>query len=155
MHGCHGLRHWSATQPTIALSSGEAELGGMCKGASKLIGMHSMSTDLGFSFKLQMATDATAAMGMSRRLGIGRIRHLDTSMLWIQAKIRNGDIDLEKVLGKLNPADSLTKHLSGPEITEHMKRLGLVYEEGRAMSAPQIAQRAEDDQTLCPGGVSP
>ena len=32
LRGAHCLRHWSSTQPTVALSSGEAELGGNSKG---------------------------------------------------------------------------------------------------------------------------
>ena len=96
MHGCNCIRHWPATQPTIALSSGEADLSGMCKGASQLIGMHSISTDLGFTFELQMATDATEAMGITGRLGIGRVRHLDTRRCWVQTQFRNGGMDLEK-----------------------------------------------------------
>ena len=140
MRGKHCIKHWSATQPTIAISSGEAELGGMCKGASQLIGMQSISRELGFEFTLHMATDATAAIGMSRRLGIGRIRHLDTSLLRIQTKVRSGDIDLEKVPGKINPADALTKHISGPEIVDHMARINIVFEHGRAASAPQLVQ---------------
>ena len=66
MHGRHRIRHWSATQPTIALSSGDAGVGGMCKGASQLIGVQSISTYREFPFKLPMATDATAARGVSR-----------------------------------------------------------------------------------------
>ena len=31
MHGCHGIKTWSATQQVIALSSGEAEYYGMVK----------------------------------------------------------------------------------------------------------------------------
>ena len=46
MNGAHCIRHRPATHPTIALSSGEAELGGMCKGASQLIGMKRISHDL-------------------------------------------------------------------------------------------------------------
>ena len=103
MHGRHCIRHWSATQPSIALSPGEAELCGMRKGASQRIDMQRMSTDLSFSFNLQMATDATAAKGMSRRLGIGRTRHVDTSMLWIQ-KNRNGDIDLDQSPWHIDPS---------------------------------------------------
>ena len=30
--GHHLIKHWANTQPTISLSSGEAELGGICKG---------------------------------------------------------------------------------------------------------------------------
>ena len=78
-------------------------------------------------------------MGMARRLGVGKIRHLDTSLLWIQHKVRSGEVSLLKVLGTENPADALTKFLSGPDLKSHVLRMGLAYEEGRAGSAPQLA----------------
>ena len=139
MHGSHCVRHWSSTQPTIALSSGEAELGGLCKGAAQGIGLRSLAHDLGLSWTIKVYTDATAAMGMSRRLGVGKVRHLDTSLLWIQAKVRGGDVLMEKVLGADNPSDALTKHLAGPQLQQHLRRMGLVHEEGRADSAPAFA----------------
>ena len=91
------MRHWSSTQTTIALSSGESELAGIAKGIAHGIGLQSIATDLGISFSLQLRTDATAAMGMCRRLGIGKIRHLDTSLLWVQEKVRSGAVLPEKV----------------------------------------------------------
>ena len=84
MRGSHCIRHWSSTQATLALSSGEAELGGIAKGLSHAIGLRSIAADLGISLSLRVRTDATAAMGMARRLGIGKVRHLDTGLLWIQ-----------------------------------------------------------------------
>ena len=66
MRGTHCLRHWSSTQSTVALSSGEAELGGIAKGLSQGIGLRSMGADLGISLSLELCTDATAAMGMCR-----------------------------------------------------------------------------------------
>ena len=96
MYGQQRLRHWSATQPTLALSSGEAELGGLCKGGAQGIGLCSVGQDIGLDYALTMYTDATAAMGMSRRLGIGKIRHSDVSLLWIQSKVRSKEIDLQK-----------------------------------------------------------
>ena len=83
--------------------------------------------------------DATAAMGMTRRLGVGKVRHLDNSLLWIQAKVRGGDVLMEKVAGAENPADALTKHLSGPQLRQHLQRMSLVLEDGRAASAPAFA----------------
>ena len=139
MHGQHLLRHWSSTQTTIALSSGEAELGGLTRGAANGIGLRSIANDLGIQYKIQLHTDATAAMGMSRRLGVGKIRHLDTGLLWIQDKVRSGEVGLSKIPGPENPADSLTKYLSGPDLQKHMAKLNLVVEEGRAASAPQLA----------------
>ena len=138
MYGQHCLRHWSSTQPTISLSSGEAELTGICKTASQCIGLKSIATDLGLQRTILVKTDATAAIGMSRRLGIGKVRHLDTSLLWIQQKVRSGECPLEKVLGAENPADIMTKHVLGPTLREHLPRLGLRIESGRAVSAPAL-----------------
>ena len=79
-------------------------------------------------------------MGMARRLGIGKIRHLDTSLLWIQNKVRSGEVQMAKVLGTDNPADALTKNLLGPDLRKHVQKMGLVLEEGRAATAPKLAE---------------
>ena len=103
------------------------------------MGLRSIGADLGFDLPLILRTDATAAMGMARRLGIGKIRHLDTSLLWVQQQVRNGTVQLEKVLGTENPGDALTNHLSGPDLMGHVERMGLQYDEGRAESAPTFS----------------
>ena len=143
MYGTHCLRHWSTTQPTLALSSGEAELGGLCKGAAQGIGLRSVGSDLGLTYSLDMFTDATAAMGMSRRLGIGKLRHLDVSLLWIQGKVRSREITLTKNLGSQNPADALTKHVPGPLPKEHLDRMHLELQDGRPATAPQLMQNKD------------
>ena len=45
MRGAHLIKHWSATQKAITLSSGEAELGGVVKGAGEGLGLHSLGRD--------------------------------------------------------------------------------------------------------------
>ena len=110
----------------------------MCKGASHGIGLKNICVDLGFERTLLMRTDATAAIGMSRRLGVGKIRHLDTSLLWLQQKVRSGEVPIEKVPGVENPADALTKHLLGPALRSHLQRMNVVPEEGRAETAPTL-----------------
>ena len=65
MRGGHCIRHWSSTQTTIALSSGEAELGGIAKGVSHGLGLQSIATDLGIRLGLVLRTGATAAMAFS------------------------------------------------------------------------------------------
>ena len=139
MRGSHCVRHWSSSQPTIAVSPGEAELGGLCKGAANGIGMRSLAADLGITWSIKVFTDATAAMGMTRRLGVGKVRHLDTALLWIQSKVRGGDVGMEKVAGADNPADALTKYLPGPLLQQQYARMGLVHEEGRAKTAPAFS----------------
>ena len=83
-------------------------------------------------------TDATAAIGIARRRGLGKVRHLATADLWIQDRIRKKDFGLEKVPGCDNPADILTKNVGRDILLKHMNNLGLVYESGRAECAPSI-----------------
>ena len=63
----------------------------------------------------------------------------DTSLLWIQQKIKEKDIEVDKVLGTENPADCLTKHVDRATMLKHLTAMGLEYESGRADSAPQLA----------------
>ena len=70
-------------------------------------------------------SDATAAIGISRRRGLGKVRHLATADLWMQDRIRKGDFSLEKIAGADNPADMLTKHVARDLISKHMSTFGL------------------------------
>ena len=136
--GSHLIKHWSTTQSTVALSSAEAELTGISKGAAQGLGLQSIAKDLGIHLPLRIMSDATAAIGISRRRGLGKVRHLATADLWMQDRIRKGDFALDKMLGADNPSDMLTKHVTKDLISKHMVTLGLSYEDGRAESAPAI-----------------
>ena len=141
MVGAHCIKHWSTTQTTVALSSGEAELGGICKGSSIGLGLQALARDLGLDYSLEVRTDATAASGICRRRGLGRIRHLHTADLWVQDRIRKGDFALTKIPGNDNPADMLTKHISRDIMKKHMESIGVMSESGRADSAPTIEHK--------------
>eukprot|EP00969_Alexandrium_andersonii_P160859 7108674-Alexandrium_andersonii.AAC.1 len=80
--GSRAIKHWSTTQKTIALSSGEAELAGIVKGAAEGMGLVSVAQDLGIGAKLQVRADSSAAIGICRRSGIGRVRHLAVGQFW-------------------------------------------------------------------------
>ena len=138
MVGQHLIKAWSATQTTVALSSGEAELSGLVKGAAQAIGLQSVALDLGSEWSIMLRSDATAAIGMCRRRGLGKVRHLAVADLWIQDKVKCKELSIEKVLGTENPADLLTKYLDGPAQDGHVTRIGLTDEKGRASSAPKL-----------------
>ena len=138
MLGQHCVRHWSSTQSTLALSSAEAELHGIAKGSANALGFRSIAKDLGLDFTLLVLSDAAAAIGIVRRRGLGRIRHLDCTDLWIQEKIRMGDITVEKIPGSENLADALTKTLPRPLLIKMLSGMALVPEEGRPDAAPQL-----------------
>ena len=68
--GGHLIKSWSSSQPTIALSSGEAELYAIVKAASQAAGLVSMLCDFGFNTSATVHTDSTAAIGITHRRGL-------------------------------------------------------------------------------------
>ena len=152
MRGGHLLKHWSVTQKAITLSSGEAELGGVVKGAAEGIGLQSLARDLAIEVALQLYADSSAAIGICRRTGIGRARHLAVAQLWVQERLREKHFDLFKVWGPANPADLLTKYLPYSGISTHLQTVQAGQEEGRADSAPKVS--TEIQVWLSPPGKS-
>ena len=110
MLGRHCMKHWSSTQSSISLSSGEAEFAGVIRGAGQGLGYQALLKDVGVELPLRVWTDSSAAIGICSRQGLGKLRHLDTHTLWIQQAVRTKRVDLRKVDGECNPADILTKH---------------------------------------------
>jgi hypothetical protein len=146
LRGCHLIKHWAPTQKQITLSSGEAELGSVVQGLREGFGLRSIAADLGLAARVHLCTDSSAAQGICRRAGIGKVRHLATPQLWAQEKLRNKEFDLFKVAGENNPADAMTKHLERSVLDRHLRFMGLLRASGRPAAAPQLA--AEVDSTL-------
>ena len=130
------VKHWSKTQSTIALSSGEAELSGIGSGIAQALGVQSLAADMGWSLKPRVFSDATAAIGISKRRGLGKIRHLHTTDLWVQEQVRSERVELLKVLGTENPADAFTKYLDRATMEKSLKAMNCEFREGRAKAAP-------------------
>ena len=130
MFGSHYLKGWSKTQATRALSSAEAELYATVKASCEVIGMSSIYQDFGITIPGSVLGDANAALGMIRRKGIGKTRHIDTSFLWVQEKSASKEIKYGKIPGKDNPADLFTKFLSGDEIDKHMTAMDFEFKSG-------------------------
>ena len=87
MLGRHAVKHWSSTQQSISLSSGEAEFAGVIRGAGQGLGYQALLKDLGVEVPLRVWTDYSAAIGICTRQGLGKVRHLDTHTLWIQQAV--------------------------------------------------------------------
>ena len=136
MIGSHIVKHWSNTRTTVSLSSGEAESHGICAGVAQGLGLQRVFKDLGFDCKLKVFSDATAAIGIARRRGMGKIRHLDCSDLWVKEKIRNQQVSLHKVLGIENPADAFTKYVNQDILHKTMNTIGMKRLKGMPARAP-------------------
>ncbi len=137
--GWHVVKTWSSTQATVALSSGEAELYSLVKGAAQTLGLISLARDFGIQLEGRVHTDASAALGIVSRQGLGKVRHLRVQYLWIQERVRKGDLAMKKVPGAENPADLLTKHLAAADMLRHTEDLCITLHNDRADAAPQLS----------------
>ena len=153
MMGAHVLKCWSKTQSLIALSSGESELYATLRTAAETLGMISMAKDLGINLQGKVWGDASAALGIIHRKGLGRTRHIDAGYLWIQQVAAERRLQFSKVMGRDNPADLFTKYLDQRTMDKHVEKLRGRYVDGRPSSAPELhnvcvswAQYIEDSQ---------
>ena len=139
------MKSWSTNQAVIAPSSGEAEYYGLVKGASMGLGAVAIIHDLGCEYEnaLEIRTDASAAIGIANRIGIGKIRHIETSQLWLQQKVLEGKLVVSKVKGEDNLADALTKPVDGKLLADHLVRVGSIVCEGRHALAPALDTEEE------------
>ena len=149
MLGKHTIKTWSATQSSVSLSSGEAEFNGVVRGAGMGLGFQSLMRDLGQDAPVRVWTDSEAAIGISSRQGLGKLRHLDTHTLWTQHAVRSGRIDLRKVLGEANPADIFTKHSLSRERLKMLTELfDCKFRGGRPDAAPRLREVPSNKLTM-------
>ena len=141
-NGNHLIRSYAKTQATIALSSGEAELYATVMASSEGLGLRAMMLDFGIDEIPHLFVDASAAIGICQRKGLGKIRHLDTQSLWIQDALRERRLSINKVLGTENPSDAMTKFLDGNILAKMLNLMNCHFIEGRPESAPQLAEDA-------------
>ncbi len=153
MLGKHTMKHWSSTQTSTALSSGEAEFGGVVRAAGQGLGYQSLLRDLGVDVPLRVWTDSSAAIGICSRQGLGKLRHLDTQTLWVQQAVRTGRVDLRQIDGEENPADLLTKHsLTRARMLKLVDLFGCRYLGGRAETAPKLRTGDSSRLTMADAG---
>ena len=81
----------------------------MVNAAAEALGEKAVMEDMGWNMKVRIWIDSTAAKSAASRIGLGRVRHMEIKYLWIQEATKAKRIELQKIDGKLNPADVLTK----------------------------------------------
>ena len=94
-----------------------------------------MLKDLNRSKVLELQTDSSAAKGICKRRGIGKIKHVHTPLLWIQGKVASKEIMTNKIDGKTNSADIGMKVLTEKEYNKLMTQLGFEYRDGKPTGA--------------------
>ena len=101
--------------------------------------------EFGIDCDLTVKSDAVAAIGIVKRQGLGRVRHLAVADLWVQQRAKAGEVHYKKLAGKLNTSDIMTKAVEREVIQRHMQSLGLVFRTGRHEATP--AYTGKEDGT--------
>ena len=109
-------------QKAISLSSGESEFVAVVAGSSDgLLIKHLWEKVTEEKCEMKVRSDSSAARAMVQRQGIGRVRHLDASLLWVQQKEKEKVLSIGPIPTELNCADLGTKALT------RKRMLGLLY----------------------------
>ncbi len=124
--GNHLIDTSCAKQSVVALSSEEAEYYALTRGAAAGLVSVQVYKTIGFNqIILCMLTDSTAAKGIAGRSGSGKVKHLSIKELWLQDKVKSGELTIRKEPTATNWADLGTKALNGSRITELLQIMPL------------------------------
>ena len=107
----------SSRQQMITLSTAEAELLALTDGAIALKGVECLLADLGEQITArELATDSSAALGISQGASSWRTRHLRIRAGWLVEQVQFGLMTTRHCPGLHQPADLLTKPLSSQRL---------------------------------------
>ena len=111
---------YSRTQTTVATISAEAELyatgGGACEGML----CASILKELGEEPQVRVHSDSTAVVIAQSRLGLGRMKHVETRCLFVQGLLRRNRMTLDKVGTFDNTSDIATKPVDQKTLERHL-----------------------------------
>ena len=93
--------------------------------------------------KVALHMDASAALGVMQRKGVGKVRHIDVSTLWLQEQQLRQTIEFRKMHDLKNAADLLTNNVPKEVMVKHVDALGLEWRTGRSTIAAQLHAVAE------------
>ena len=112
----------SKRQRSVSLSSCESETIAAVSIMSEGIFLQKLIERItGIAPEVRLYIDSSSSRQLISRKGLGKARHLDVSLLWIQ-KMKN--VLVKAIKGVDNPADLGTKALSRDKIRKYLKALG-------------------------------
>lgn len=102
------------------------------------LGIRSIYLDLGVEFdkSIEIRSDASAAIGIVNRIGLGKVRHIEVTQLWAREKVSKGEILVTKVKTEENLAAALFKHVSKEIMCKHIEGVGGEIRQDRHSLAP-------------------
>ena len=135
-----GRRYTEIMEPDASGGGAIQRRGRACGNREGIVGRYGYEVcrDFGIDVDMHVLSDASAAIGMVMREGLGKVRHLAVADLWVQCKRDSKEIVYEKVDGLSNPADMLTKGVNGETIQKYSRVLGFRTKPGRHELMPRF-----------------
>ena len=84
----------------------------MIEGVTKAKSLRIFGREIGVEHldaPIRLRADSSSAKSFACRRGLGRMRHIDTKCLWLQAAASGREVLVCKIAGSLNPANVLTE----------------------------------------------
>ena len=115
-------------QPTVALSSIEAEYKGATVAACEAVWLKRILKDLGIPIKdpTSLYYDNMSSIYLARNpMFHARTKHIEVHYHFIRERVLAGDVDLQHINTNLQTADIFTKALGADKLWQFMTDLGL------------------------------
>ena len=143
LNGCL-VAAWSRSQKSIALSSCEAEFLASAGGAAEALQLKELWQFLTKRLaEIRAITDSSSCRAFTERLGVGRLKHIDTRYLWMQLEVKKKNLKMEGIPTLWNMADLGTKRLSRQRREFLMYLIGIM--EMKVEGSGQVFCRVGED----------
>ena len=120
------LHAHSRGQASVALSSCEAEVMAASEGIKEALLLQEVLMFVGLGhYEIEIKVDSSAAHAFFHRRGVGRMKHIDSRILWLQDLIAAGGVRLKKIPRTQNLADMLTHTPSAKELEVFLPLMNL------------------------------
>ena len=96
--------------------------------------------------EMKVRSDSSAARAMVQRQGIGRVRHLDAALLWIQQKEKEKVLAVSAIPTELNSADIGTKSLTRRRLFGLLYMLKMVDSSGDRIGREEFQEMEHREQ---------
>ena len=102
--------------------------------------MLSLLQDLNVEKDLLVESDSSAAKGHVNRIGLGKMRHIQTMYLWLQERTARGDLKVTHIPGTRNRADVFTKSVPGTSMKNNMARVSYEFSKERPQGHKSVLE---------------
>ena len=122
----------------MALSSAESELYAIVKACAEAMRLLCLMKDRKKQMACVLLRDASAALGVVQRQGLGKLRHVDCNFLFVQRLNAERTVRFVKVQSANNLAELCAKSVSQEVLEKHVAATGGEFRTGRPQLCAEI-----------------